>query len=90
MSKSDTLESRLIRIESKLVRGFEELGVSLNAERNWLTVDNEQKIIYLSTIGNSIITVLSEMEKQGASHDGSEYKIMHKGDAIGKLVFNPN
>ena len=43
----DNVTSRLVRLESKLVRGFEELGVSLDVQRDWLTVDNAAKIVSL-------------------------------------------
>ena len=87
--KRDDTISRLIRLESKLVRGFEELGVSLQADRNWLTVDNRSKTVYLSTIGNSLVTVLQEMKNKGASETGEFYDIIHKGDLIGYLKYSP-
>ena len=44
MSRSDynSPTARLTRIESKLVRGFEELGVSLDVDPDWMTVDDER------------------------------------------------
>ena len=56
--RPDNVTSRLIRIESKLVRGFEELGVSLDVDPDWLTVDNAANTVYVSTIGRSLSVLL--------------------------------
>ena len=80
---------RLTRIESKLVRGFEELGVNIDTDREWLTVDNESRVVYLSTLGRSLMVTLNDMAQRGATHVGHEYDIVHKGDVVGTIVFNP-
>jgi hypothetical protein len=80
---------RLTRIESKLVRGFEELGVNIDTDRDWLTVDNDSRVVYLSTLGRSLMVTLNDMAQRGATHVGHEYDIVHKGDVVGTIVFNP-
>ena len=56
MSRSDynSPTARLTRIESKLVRGFEELGVSLDVDPDWMTVDDEENTVYVSTIAGPL------------------------------------
>ena len=89
MIKRDDTISRLIRLESKLVRGFEELGVSLTADRNWLTVDNRSKTVYISSLGHSMITVLQEMKNKGATEEGQFYDVIHQGDLVGHFRYLP-
>lgn len=80
---------RLTRIESKLARGFEELGVNINTDREWLTVDDEARVVYVSTLGRSIMVTLADMAQRGATHKGDLYDIVHRGELVGTLVFNP-
>jgi len=77
--------NRLIRIESKLVRGFEELGINIDKDRDWLTVDNVARVVYISTLGRSILVMLSDMEREGATHLGENYEIVHNGETIGLI-----
>ena len=74
--------SRLVRVESKLVRGFEELGISTDKDDDWLSVDNAARIVYVSTIGRSLMVLLSDMGRLGATHYGDNYKVIHKGVTI--------
>jgi hypothetical protein len=37
-NKEKDIQYRLTRIETKLVRGFEELGVNIDQDREWLSV----------------------------------------------------
>jgi len=83
------LSRRLIRIESKLVRGFEELGVNIDGDTTWLTVDNSAKDVYVSTLGRSLIVTLSDMQRGGATHVGEMYNIVHKGNVVAQVLYNP-
>lgn len=78
--------NKLIRIESKLVRGFEELGVDTDADPNWLSVDDAARVIYVSTIGRSFKLMHSTAIAKGAQQFGKEYDIVHKGDVIGTMT----
>jgi hypothetical protein len=80
---------RLTRIESKLVRGFEELGVNIDTDRDWLTVDDDQRVVYIATLGRSIMVMLNDMASRGATHVGKEYDIVHKGNVVGTIAFHP-
>lgn len=78
--------NRLVRVESKLVRGFEELGVNIDADTDWLTVDDASLTIYVSTLGRSINVMLTDMARLGASHWGKAYDIVHKGNTMGTII----
>lgn len=86
---SKELRTRLIRLESKLVRGFEELGVSLDVDRDWLSVDDAANIVYVATLGRSLTVILQEMKARGATKIGQEYELVHKGETICMLTYQP-
>lgn len=81
--------NRLTRIESKLVRGFEELGISISADSNWLSVDDASRVVYVSTLGRSLVVLLSDMQRGGATQVGKDYDIVHRGDVVGSVIFRP-
>lgn len=81
--------NRLVRIESKLVRGFEELGVNIDKDSDWLTVDDASRTVFISTTGRSLTVLLSDMVRAGATQVGKEYEIVHKGEVIATVVFQP-
>lgn len=83
------VRTRLIRMESKLVRGFEELGVSLEVDADWLSVDDAANIVYVSTLGRSLTVIMQEMKARGATKIGQEYELVHKGETICMLTYNP-
>jgi len=87
--RPDNVTSRLIRIESKLVRGFEELGVSLDVDPDWLTVDNAANTVYVSTIGRSLSVLLQEMKARGATKVGDTYEVVHRGEVVAHVLFRP-
>lgn len=78
---------RVMRIETKLTRGFEELGVNIDAESDWLTVDDTQRVVYVTTLGRSLTVMLSDMARAGAEQVGKLYDIVHRGDVVGSIVF---
>lgn len=89
MSERDII-NRLIRIESKLVRGFEELGVNIVSRDDWLSVDDPARTVFVSTLGRSLTVLLSDMDRAGATQVGKEYEIVHKGEIVGTVVFRRN
>lgn len=77
---------RLKRIETKLVVFAEALGIDTDVSRDWLTVDEPQKVIYISTKGRSLAVISSEAVRRGATPDkGYTYDLVHKGDVIGSI-----
>jgi hypothetical protein len=81
--------NRLVRIESKLVRGFEELGVNIDKDENWVTVDDASRTVYISTLGRSLTVLLSDMARAGATGVDKDYDIVHKGTKVGVITFKP-
>lgn len=81
------LLQRVVRIESKLVRGFEELGINIEHDNNWMTVDNKTFTVYLSTLGRSITVVLADMQRHGADQPGKSYELVHRGEVVGSVVY---
>lgn len=81
------LMNRLMRVETKLTRGFEELGVNIDADNAWLTLDEEQRVVYVATMGRSMTVLLSDMARAGAQQEGKLYDIVHRGDVVGTVVF---
>lgn len=81
------LMNRVMRIETKLTRGFEELGVNIDADTEWLTLDEEQCVVYVATMGRSMTVLLSDMARAGAKQEGKHYDIVHRGDVVGSVVF---
>jgi hypothetical protein len=78
---------RMTRLETKLVRGFEELGVDISADE-WIYLNDKERIVHLDTLGRSISVILNKMKELGASHIGEEYEIHFKNNFSGTLVFN--
>jgi hypothetical protein len=77
--------NKLTRLESKLVRGFEEMGIDTEVDPNWLVVDDDARVIYISTMGRSLKLVHSVAIQRGASQFQKFYNIVHKGDLVGTL-----
>lgn len=86
MSLPNDLTSRLTRLESKMVRGFEELGVNTDSDPDWLSVDESHRVIYVSTVARSLKVMHSHAVSRGAKQFGKEYDIVHKGDVVGTLT----
>jgi hypothetical protein len=78
--------NRLVRVESKLVRGFEELGVNIDADNDWLTVDDASRVAYIATLGRSMTVLLSDMVRLGAEQFGKAYDIIHRGELVGTII----
>jgi hypothetical protein len=80
------LHQRVQRIESKLVRGFEELGVNISTDDNWMTVDNDHKVVYIDSLGRSLMVIRSDMLRHGADRYGHAYDLVHRGDVVGTIM----
>lgn len=78
--------NRLVRVESKLVRGFEELGVNIDADTDWITVDDAARVVYIATLGRSMTVMLSDMVRLGATQFGKAYDITHRGELVGTVI----
>lgn len=86
MSRDTDLYDRIKRIETKLIRGFEEMGVNTDSSPDWLTVDDPSRTIYMSTMGRSLSVILTFARTQGATQVGKPYDIIHRGELVGTLI----
>lgn len=57
--------TRLQRIESRLVRGFDELGVRVQDDADWFSVDHARRIITLTTMAKSVSSIRMAMVRAG-------------------------
>ena len=90
MSTLTEVTERLRRIETKLVVFAEGMGVDTDAGTDWLTLDEPNKVIYLSTLGRSLAVIHALAVKKGAGmtrKDGNRvvYDIVHRGELVGTL-----
>ncbi|WP_411358234.1 hypothetical protein [Pseudidiomarina salilacus] len=86
----ESLYKRLVRLETKLSRGFEELGICLESDPNWLKVDEKRKRVLLSNEGRSLIVIREAMRRQGAMSVGELYELVYAGAVIGTIVYRSN
>lgn len=86
--KTQTDSERLCRIETRLTRLAEELGADIEVDRDWLTVDDASRTIYLSTLGRSLHVINKTAKKRGAVQKGKSYELVYKGITVGTIVLN--
>lgn len=87
LSALNDLRSRLTRTESKLVRGFEELGINIDTDHDWMSVEEDSRTVYISTMGRSLAVILTDMKRHGAKQTGKVYDLVHKGEVVGTLLY---
>lgn len=78
--------ARLVRMETKLVRGFSEMGIDLDCE-DWMEVDDRDQAIYLKTMGRSMMVITSNMKKLGATKLGQDYDLIFEGKVVGSILY---
>ena len=65
---------------------IEELGINIDKDADWLTVDDASRTVYISTLGRSLTVMLSDMVRLGAEKFGQAYDVVHKGNVVGSVV----
>ena len=70
---------RLKRVETRVMRGFEGIGVDLYDSTDWLSLDESAHTIYVSTMGRSIQVINDSAKKLGAKV-GRTYDVVWRGD----------
>lgn len=78
---------RIVRLETKLVRGFSEMGIDLD-EDNWISIDNKKRNVYINTLGRSLKVILKTMEKHGIKDYGEEFDVYYKEQYFGTIVYD--
>jgi len=77
------LKGRLIRLETKVIRGFEELGADTNQDPNWLEVEGDS--IHINTMGRSMQVILATARKKGAAIGTRPYTVRYRGKAVATI-----
>lgn len=85
MSNLTDIAAQLKRMETKIVRGFEEMGVDTNVDHEWISVDDAARVIYLSTLARSLMVIRKEAPKRGATNFTKPYDLVHQGRVVGTL-----
>lgn len=84
----DTQQRVLARIEAKMTRGFESLGVSVDKDADWMVVDDEKREVRMTTLSHSLKVVLAEMARRGAKNRGAEYELIYQDGTVGWIIFD--
>lgn len=84
----DTQQRVLARIEAKMTRGFESLGVSVEKDADWMSVDEAKREVRMTTMSHSLKVVLAEMGRRGAKQRGAEYEMIYQDGTVGWIIFD--
>jgi hypothetical protein len=77
--------SRLVRVESKLVRGFEEMGINIESDDNWIEINHAEKNIKVNTIGRSLKIIL-DMANRDLNLSKQKYDLYFKDEFLGQII----
>ena len=83
------LMKRIVRLETKIERGFSEIGVDIN-QKNWMKIDDENKIVYIDNLGRALKVIIKKMESLGASKNLESYSLIYNDKIIGSIIFDKN
>ena len=79
---------RLQRLESRLVRGFEELGVRVCDDAEWFSVDINQKTVHLKSNGKSLASIELAMHAAGCVV-GDVYELRIREELVAMMSLRP-
>ena len=77
--------NRLVRIESRLVRGFEELGINIDSDDQWFLIDDVNKTITLKTLGRSF-KVLQNLANKPNKNAKIPYSLYFENELFGQIL----
>lgn len=80
---SKALFERLQRIETRVVRGFTELGAKVTDDEEWCRVDNEKRVVHLKGGGRSIKSI--QLAILSAGGYAGYYDVYIAGEHIGTV-----
>lgn len=78
------LFERLQRTESRVVRGFTELGVVVTDDDDWCRVDNERREVHINGTGRSIRSIQMAIIQTGGGNDF--YDVIVSGKQVATIV----
>ena len=79
---------RLQRMESRLIRGFGELGVRVCDDSEWFSVDVDQKIVHLKSNGKSLASIELAMRAAGCVV-GDAYELRIGEEIVATMPLRP-
>ena len=86
-SELKELKKRLIRIESKMVRAFDSIGLNTSVDDVWLEVKQQDKVINLLTNDRSLTAIKNELLKKGIPQFKGSYNLYFNGEIIGSIIY---
>ncbi len=81
--KLDMIQERLARIETRMVRGFEEIGINVTGDRSWLIVSNDARTIDVNSSARSLHVIRETAKAKGALY--KEYTLLENGQPVGSI-----
>jgi uncharacterized membrane protein len=84
MISEKALMDRLQRIESRMVRGFSEMGVRVTDDDDWFKVNEDTSEVLLKSPGKSIASIWLAMRAAGC-RAGKQYHLKIRGEYVGSL-----
>lgn len=77
----EDLHGKLTRIETRMLRGFDALGVNVKATPGWLTVNDEEKTVTINSMHYTLHAIFDELEQQGV-HTQGRYALMFQARTL--------
>lgn len=77
--KLDDLEQRLKRVETRLVNGFSQLGVTFTSTDTHITVDTERYEVHISTPATTVGAILRAL-KRAEAPSAVDYAVVYGGE----------
>ena len=79
------LLSRVQRMESRMVRGFSELGVRVTDDENWFKFNPETGEILMKSPGKSLSAIWVAMRAAGCVPNVA-YRMKVQGEVVGTII----
>jgi hypothetical protein len=74
------VEKLLRRIETRLIRGFNELNVDVLEDPGWLRVSGATIII--NSANHSLSAIIKRAKEKGAAIGTTEYEVVYNGEVL--------
>lgn len=84
--KLKDIKKSLLRIETRLVRGFEKMGISVMDVADWFTVDLENKRIYITALSKTLKGVQLAM-RDCQCEPNTPYTVYYNDGIIGTVQY---
>ena len=71
----EDIRNKLTRIETRMLRGFDALGVNVKAAPGWLMVNNKEQLITINSPHYTLHAIHEELDRLGIITDG-RYRVL--------------